>query len=105
MSFSVPNKSIGFDEERSLAGPFSGSFQTIGTRLAVNPIIVVFDNQSTVTVQISLDGSTVWKTFASGEAMVLDLQANAGQMDKNIQFYVKGTGGTGSFYIAIVYDR
>jgi hypothetical protein len=105
MSLGVPSPRIEFDAERSVSGPFTGIFQAMGSALTVNPIIVVMDNQSTVTVQLSVDGSTVFKTFSSGEAMVLDLEANGGAVSKNVQFYVKGTGGTGTFYVSVVYSR
>ena len=105
MSIVSPNQRIGFDTERSVTGPFTGIFQVIGTPLAVNPVLVVLDNQSTVTVQISVDGENVWKTFETEEALVLDLVTNGGVIDKNVQFYAKATAGTGTFYISIIYDR
>lgn len=95
------------DTERSVTGPFSGVAQNIGTQLTVNPIIVIFDNQSTVSAQVSING-VLWKTFAAGEALVLDMRANSGSaktytFDANSQFSLVGTAGTGSFYISILY--
>lgn len=101
---------VGFDTERSRSGAFSGSFQTLGSALTQNPAIMIFDNQSTVTIEVSIDGTNTWKTFTSSEAMVLDLRANNGMaanytVDIGTQFYVKGTGGTGDFKLSILYAR
>lgn len=101
---------VGFDTERSRAGAFSGSFQTLGTALTVNPAIIIFDNQSDVAVQVSVDAVNVWKTFSAGEAMILDLRGNNAlaanyTVDIGTQFYVKATAGTGSFYMSITYAR
>ena len=104
------NIRVGFDTERSRAGAFSGSFQTLGSTLTQNPAIMIFDNQTTVDVEVSVDGTNTWKTFDAGSAMVLDLRANNGlaanySVDIGTQFYVRGTGGTGSFYLSILYVR
>lgn len=101
---------VGFDTERSVSAPFTGSYQAVGTSLAYNPVVIVFDNQSTVAVSLSVDGTNVWKTFTAGEAFILDLRANNGiaanyTMDLGTQFYVLGTAGTGDFKIAIIYAR
>lgn len=99
---------VGFETERTSSGPFSGSYAKIGTVLANNPVIVIFDNQSTVTVSVSVDGTNTWHTFPSGEALLLDLRANNGvapnyTIDAGTQFWVNGTAGTGSFSISILY--
>jgi hypothetical protein len=97
------------DEERSLAVPSSATFSAIGTPLAHSPVIIIFDNQSTVSSQVSMDGVKVWKTFTAGEALVLDITANAGSAPTRVitagtQFYVNGAGGaTGDFKISILY--
>lgn len=102
---------VGFDAERSRAAPFSGSAQTVGSALTVNPVVIVFDNQSTVSAAISIDGgSTTWKTFSAGQCFVLDLYANKGgektyTIPIGTQFTVTATGGTGSFRISIIYAR
>ena len=99
-----------FDTERTVTAPFTGSFQTIGSALTHNPVIIIFDNQSTVAVAISVDGTNTWKTFTSGEALVLDMRGNKGiapnfTIDKGTQFYGLGTAGTGLFSIAIIYAK
>lgn len=99
----------GFDTERTVTGPFTGVAQNLGTPLSFPAIVAVFDNTSTVAVQLLINGVT-WKTFPAGEAMVLDLRANSGHaptlaIDANTQFQVIGTGGTGAFSVAILYAR
>lgn len=92
-----------FGVERSRAGAFSGSYQTVGTALDSIPNIIVLDNQSTVALEVSFDGSTTWKTMAAGAALVLDFASDELLVAIGTQVYVKGTGGTGSFYVSIVY--
>lgn len=97
------------DTERSVTGAFTGTPQNLGTVLTVNPIIAIFDNQSTVSVAVAFQGVT-WKTFSAGEALVLDMRGNNGQaptytFDLGTQFTVTATGGTGSFRLSILYAR
>lgn len=104
------NIRAGWDTERSRAGAFSGSYQTLGSPTTQNPVIMICDNQSTVDIELSMDGVNTWKTFSAGEALVLDCRGNHGiasnfTMDIGTQLYVKGTGGTGSFRVSIIYAR
>ncbi len=97
------------DTERSVTGAFTGVPQNLGTPLTVNPIIAIFDNQSTVAISVAFSGVT-WKTFPAGEALVLDMRGNHGDaatytFDLGTQFTVTGTGGTGSFRLSILYAR
>lgn len=99
----------GFDTERTVTGPFTGIAQNLGTPLDFPGLILLFDNQSTVAVEVVVNGNT-WKTFPAGEALVLDLRGNAAHAptfaaDVNTQFQVIATGGTGIFSLAIVYAR
>mgnify|MGYP005609221763 FL=1 len=99
-----------FETERSRSAAFSGSFQTLGSALTAMPVIAIFDNQSTVSVEVSDDGANTWKTFSAGAALVLDFRANHGiasnfTIDVGTQFYVKGTGGTGAFRLSILSAR
>lgn len=103
---------VGFDVERSRASTtFNGSYQTIGNPLDKNPVVIVFDNQSNVSVPLSVDAVNTWKTFSAGECFVLDLRANSGiapnyTMDIGTQFFTNATvGTTGSFYISVIYAR
>lgn len=98
-----------FDTERSVAGPFTGVAQNLGTPVTSSPVLIVMDNQSTVSVQLVVNGA-VWKTFSAGEALVLDLRANAAHaptfaVDANTQFQVIGTAGSGIFSLAILYAK
>ena len=103
---------VGFDTERARAATtFNSTYQTIGTALTENPVVIVFDNQTDVAVPLSVDGVNVWKTFSSGEAFVLDLRANNGiasnyTIDLGTQFRTYAAVGTsGSIRIAIIFAR
>ena len=85
----------------------TGANVLIGT-LTQNPVIIIFDNQSTSSVVISI-GSVSWKTFSAGEAIVLDMRGNHGiatnfTFDIGTSFYGNGAA-TGSFSIAYVYAK
>jgi hypothetical protein len=97
------------DTERSVTGPFTGVAQNLGGVLTENPIIVILDNQSTVSAQLYMNG-VLFKTFAASEALVLDMRGNNGiastyTFPLNAQFSVIATGGTGSFYMSILFAR
>jgi hypothetical protein len=98
-----------FDTERTVSGAFTGVAQNLGTSLTSSAVLLIFDNQSTVAVQLLVNGN-VWKTFAVGEALVLDLRANHGNaptyaVDANTQFQIIATGGTGTFNLSVLYAR
>lgn len=100
---------VGFDTERTVTGPFTGSAQNLGTVLTYPAVMAVLDNQSTVSVQFVVNGA-VWKTFTAGEGLVLDLRGNAAHAptfaaDAKTQFQIIATGGTGIFSLAIIYAR
>lgn len=83
----------------------TGSNVLIGT-LTESPVIIIFDNQSTSSVVLSIN-SVVWKTFPAGEALVLDLRGNHGNapnytFDTGTSFYGNGAA-TGSFSISYIY--
>jgi hypothetical protein len=91
-----------------LLATMDGTDKLIGTLLH-NPVIIIFDNQGTVDVEISTSpGGNVWKTFPGGEALVLDLRGNHGNapnytFDIGTSFY--GNGASGNFSIAYVYAK
>lgn len=98
-----------FDTERTVTGPFTGVAQNLGAVLSSAAVLVIMDNQSTVAVQVVVNGN-VWKTFSAGEALVLDLRGNAAKaptfaVDANTQFQVIGTAGTGIFSLSVLYAR
>jgi|SRR5882672_2310756 len=91
-----------------LTGVMSGSSVLIGTLLHPAALII-FDNQGTVPVAISTDGgTTTWRTFPAGEALVLDLRAAQGKAP-NFNFPVgtsfSGVGASGTFSISYIYAK
>lgn len=83
----------------------TGTAILIGT-LLYNPTIIIFDNQSTVSISIGTDATSTWKTFPAGEALVLDMRAAHGvapnyTFDVGTSFY--GTGASGDFSISYLY--
>lgn len=100
------NNSQNFDFPSELTAAMTGSFVQIGT-LLFNPVIIIFDNQGTVPIAISKDGgTTTWRTFPGGEALVLDLRAAHG-VAPNGTFKVgttfHGNGASGTFSISYIY--
>lgn len=89
-----------------LLATMTGSAVLIGT-LTANPVIIIFDNQGTVPVAISLSATgPTWKTFKAGQALVLDLRAAHGfapnyTFDIGTSFY--GNGASGNFSISYIY--
>lgn len=85
----------------------TGTPTTIGT-LLYNPTIIIFDNQSTTSVVLSIDGVS-WKTFTGGEAIVLDLRSAHG-LAANYSFRIgtvfSGNGAAnGNFSISYLYAK
>lgn len=85
-----------------LAATMTGAFVKIGT-LTKSPVIIVFDNQGTASVALSIDGVNTWRTFPGGEALLLDLRANHGiapnfTIPAGTTFY--GNGASGTFSIS-----
>ena len=84
-----------------LVATMTGSAVTIGTLIAP-PVKLIFDNLSTVSVVISINlggGAIQWKTFAAGEALVID---------GDIFTFPKGTiitgnGASGDFSVSYTY--
>ena len=94
----------GFASELSAA--MTGSSVLIG-KITNSPTIMIFDNQGTASVAISIDNFvTTWRTFPAGEALVLDLRGNHGiapnfTIDVGTNFY--GNGASGTFSISYLY--
>lgn len=89
-----------------LTGVMTGSAVKIGA-LLYNPVLIIFDNQGTVPVAVSVNGgSTTWRTFPGGEALVLDLRDKIG-LASNFTFdegtVFTGTGASGTFSISYIY--
>ena len=87
----------------------TGGFDLIGT-LLFNPVILIFDNQSTVSIQISVDGVNTWRTFPAGEGLVLDLRDKHGlaanfTFDIGTSFFAKGSAGANVFSVSYIYAK
>lgn len=98
----------GFPAE--LSAVMTGSALLIG-KLLFNPVLIIFDNQGSASVAISVNdstGGTVWRTFPAGEALVLDLRNQHGAapnftFDVGTSFY--GNGASGTFSISYIYAK
>lgn len=91
-----------------LSATMTGSFVSIGT-LLFQPVIIIFDNQGTASVAISVNGgTTTWRTFPAGEALVLDLRAahgNAPNYTFDVGTNFSGNGASGTFSISYIYAK
>ncbi len=101
------NNSQSCQPATELIQAMTGSNVLIGT-LTDSPVIIIFDNQSTTSVVLSI-GTVSWKTFAGGEALVLDLRGNHGiapnfTFDVGTSFFGNGAAN-GSFSISYVYAK
>lgn len=89
-----------------LSATMTGSWVSLGS-LTQNPTIMIFDNQGTVDIAISVDGgTTTWKTFSGGEALVLDLRASSGiaaNQAPRLGTTFHGNGASGTFRISYIY--
>lgn len=95
------NNNQPFAPAPELRETMTGSSVNIGTLIQA-PVKIIFDNQSTVDVEISInDSSTVWKTFTAGEALILD--CDLGTFPIGTTFY--GDGASGNFSISYLYIR
>ena len=87
----------------------TGAYDLIGT-VNFNPVLIIFDNQGTVAVEVSNNGTSTWKTFPAGEALVLDLRDKAHLASnytfrKGMPLYAKGAAGACDFKISYIYAR
>ena len=88
---------------------FPLTYNLVGT-LLFNPTMIIFDNQGTLPVNLSVNSTSTCKTFTAGEVFVLDMSANnAAAKDYFFNvgqaFYVGGSVGTGSFKISYLYRK
>jgi hypothetical protein len=88
----------------------TGGVDLIGTLLN-NPVVIFFDNQSTVAIKIYHNQTTdVWHTFPAGEALTLDMRTNKGNaadftFSVGDTFYAQGSAGANQFSISYIYAR
>lgn len=92
------------------ASTFTGSYQVLGTAIAVNARIMTFTNNTNQDVTVSTDGTTDNFVIPAGGFRLLDIGSNAVSgaqlyVPQGTQFYVKGASGTGTFYFDILYSE
>lgn len=86
----------------------TGSYQALGTPLAHPSFICKLVNNSTVLVTISIDGTTDIDVAPASSFWLYD-EGKAGfnsaypSLPEGTQFYVKGSAGAGSIYLATQY--
>jgi hypothetical protein len=89
-----------------LYATMTGAQVLIG-ELLYNPTIIIFDNFAAVSVTVYI-GAVQWKTFAAGEALVLDMRAAHG-LAANYTFSVGtkiyGVGASGDFSVSYLYAK
>jgi len=79
----------------------TGSWVLIGV-LQYIPTHIIFDSLSTVSVAISFDGgTTTWKTFGAGTAIILDAKDCEMMLSKGMGIW--GNGASGEFSVAYIY--
>jgi len=89
---------------------FTGSYQAVGAVTANTGRIVKFTNNSTSLVTVSSDGSTDHEILPAGSFVLLDCSTNAESnylliVAQKVQFYVKGSPGTGLVYISYYFAK
>ena len=89
---------------------FDGTFQTLGSALSDPACLIKVVNNSTVDIDISVDGTTNHDFVPAGSFFLYDLRANHGRENdfvfiKGTQVYVKGAAGTGSVYLTVIRER
>jgi hypothetical protein len=86
-----------------LLATMNGGLVTIGALIA-NPCKIIFDNQGTVPIELSMSSlgvSLVWHTFPAGQSIILDNDLEA--FPQGTVFYGKGASGT--FSISYTYIK
>ena len=89
---------------------FTGSYQKLGTP-SVYPIrIIKFTNNSNQLVTLSWNGVNDHEVLPAGSFLLLDVSANNElsyilEIPAQMQFWVKGSAGTGLFYLSSYYAK
>jgi hypothetical protein len=104
MTFNINNNSVQVQlPAPELLVAMTGSQVTVG-QLIANPCKIIFDNQGTVPIALtmsSLGTSQTWHTFPGGEALVLDNDLEC--FPAGTIFYA--TGASGNFSISYTYIK
>ena len=90
------------------AATLTGGYDTIGAVLSHNPFLVKMVNDSTATVEVSVDGATSVDVCPKGSFWLYDEGANSSReggltVSKGTQIYVKGVAGVGNIYLVVQY--
>jgi hypothetical protein len=99
------------DPVRSIdTSTFTGNYQVVGGPLSQGARIIKFTNLSNVQVTLSWDGVHDHEILPANSFVLLDISAAKEntifvEIQKGIQFYVKGSAGIGNFIISVYYGR
>lgn len=99
------------DPLRSIdSATFTGNYQAIGTPLSRGARIVKFTNASNVPATVSWDGIIDADYLPANSFLLIDVSgarenAQFIEIQSGTQFYIKGSAGSGLFYISIYYGR
>lgn len=99
------------DPIRSIdSATFTGNYQAVGTPLANGGRIVKFTNLANVTATLSWDGVNDVEVLPANSFVLIDVSASREnsqyiEIRKGTQFYVKGSSGSGSFFISVYYGN
>lgn len=101
---------VRFEPLRSLAfGSISGTYAAIGSATTDACRLIGIDNLTNATVTISFDGVNDHTVLAATSGKVFDLATNRVDptgylaLPSNTTVYVKGSPGSGSVYVTIMY--
>jgi hypothetical protein len=101
-----------FDSLRSLSSAsVTGTYQAVGTAFGHPMRLVKMVNNSTQDVTVSFNGTTDNDYIPANSFALYDMttnRSNAGGyfvFEVGTQVYIKGTAGTGTFYVTAVYGR
>ena len=87
----------------------SGSYQTVGSPITNSPVLIKFVNNSNVLVTVSWDGVHDHDVLPATSFALYDIGSNKENPENGLyipaqtQYYVKGSAGTGLFYIVLFY--
>lgn len=87
----------------------SGTYMAVGTPFTYPARVLKVINASTMDVTVSIDGVNDYDYVVSGGAFIYDCGTNKGsssnvlEIPEGTQIYCKGTAGTGSIYVVVLY--
>lgn len=99
------------DPLRSInSATFTGSYQALGTPLTNGARIIKFTNASSVAATISWNGVDDHEYLPANSFVLIDVSgarenAQFLEVQSGTQFYIKGSAGSGLFYLSVYYGR